>query len=132
MGYYVNVVESNLVVNKERAINCIKKLMESGHSYAWVHSRNVHQALDRNCLGDALNEFGYETIANPDNKEEVEVYRDRADAKWGDDEELLLGLTAAYSRECFIGFRGEDGEMWGYGFDGNGNHKELTGKLVWE
>ena len=28
MGYYVSAVESNLVVNKKRAINCIKKLME--------------------------------------------------------------------------------------------------------
>ena len=108
MGYYVSAVESNLVVNKKRAINCIKKLMEGSRSYAWVNNKNVERAVFLECLGSALNEFGYDIVDNPDNEEEAQIYKE-CDSKWGDDEELLLGLTDAYSRECLIGFRGEDG-----------------------
>ena len=154
MGYFVELIESNVVIKEEnygKAIDCFVQLMkdvgkkgsgsplsgkgsEGDRWYAWVNTPYVLDVLKLEDKGEALSKaflgWGYffdRTIQGNG----IELCHRERD-KWGDDEYLWEALSSVLDEKSYLRFRGEEvGSYWQYKFE-NGTMCESGGKLVWE
>jgi hypothetical protein len=152
VGYFVDVADVSIRIapeNCEKAVSLFVALMEkasdvgSGGSwregkvverfYSWVTTshvleslKNPEQSLPAN-IADAFSHWGYAFSA--DVKDGV-VFQYRERDKWGDDESLWEALAPCFDSGSFIEFRGEEGALWKYEFNGN-SLRELTGHIEW-
>lgn len=142
MGYYVEQIGGKFTIlseNFDRALSAIKALMKnenemSGGSwsggkqterwFAWVNTSTV---LEATTLADALTEWRWEP---EENEEGIYLINFRGE-KWGDDDKLFHALAPFVKCGSYISFRGEDGALWQFYFEG-GKMKEKEGRVVFE
>jgi hypothetical protein len=142
MGYCIDQIDSKFTIlseNFDRALSAIKALMKnenemSGGSwsggkqterwFAWVNTSTV---LEATTLADALSEWRWEPEQNEDGIYDI-IFRGE---KLGDDDKLFRALAPFVKCGSYISFRGEDGALWQYYFEG-GKMKEKEGRVVFE
>lgn len=159
MGYYVEMALYDMVIPAAcvpAALEAAQRLMEAvqerggGGSYkpdgtairhySWVNTETCLAAIERHDLATFLNEWRYDTnlgdgltpmeqLAAEGNYQDIYVTCFTGE-KWGDDEHLWQALAPYLNADAVAEFRGEDGHLWRYVFDGTGFVEE-TGKIVW-
>ena len=105
---------------------------EEAYSELWGNVRSWEDAFD--CFQRFLTDVWHSSFV-------VETWNDRAyitfdfdrGGKWhGDCEELFLKAFAPFAKEgAWIGFEGEDNELWSYVFDGKGSYRTHKPTIDW-
>ena len=154
MGYYVDTLDFNIVITKDKfdkAIEHFHSLMtrvdECGRGgqfkdgekvktwYAWVTTSAVLEALDfedkAQALIKAFREWGYEFEKTTDGSEIRSINLVcREMSKWGDDEHLWNAIAPVLDHNHYIKWCGEENDYWQYKFS-DGTLNESSGQIVW-
>ena len=143
MGYYIDVIEQKIVIKKENfssILETIKNLTKnednmSGGSwgggasiqrwFSWVSTDAVIQART---VAEALSAWRWEPHMNKDGDITYLYFRGE---KLGDDAVLFKAIAPFVDKDSYVAFRGEDGLMWRYIFDGE-KMAEQQARIVWE
>lgn len=122
MGYYIEVVESDVKIKKEKfadALMLIKALHgqetikdSSGAHFSWVQ----HNFYKRTELHDALCDWRWE----PEYDDEGNICNlSFLGEKLGDDDKLLQAIAQCVEAGSYILVKGEDGHQWRWFFNGS-------------
>lgn len=128
MGYCIEQTDSNFVIKKENfenALNSLKAVFVPGKMtcydyvcgktiphFSWVTTDVV---LNAKTLEEALVEIRYDPIFDNDgNIINVEFNGE----KYGDEKIFFTALAPFVESDSYISFRGEDGHLWKWFFDG--------------
>jgi len=140
MGYYINIVDSNVVIPNDQKVSALKALKAMATStnkmggggytggevverwFSWVDMR---QLADADTLIDALDAWRYEFIACDDGV----VLQNFNGEKLGDDAFLWETLAPFIKGGGFIEVHGEEGEFWRWKFN-DGNFREVELQLT--
>ncbi|MBI4775961.1 MAG: hypothetical protein HY788_17610 [Deltaproteobacteria bacterium] len=98
MGYYITVLPALRI--KEEYIDAVRRLVE----------------LERQ-KGEEQNQF----LGEMELSESGDVEYDEPRRKWQETGESFARKLASFVKEGILEFQGEEGERWGYEFDGKGN-----------
>jgi hypothetical protein len=142
MGYCVTVIEckfSILSSNFDAALSAIKSLMSnedkmSGGSFSggkqierWFSWVATEEVIHAKTLMEALWAWRWEPALDEAGNIEYLYFQGE---KWGDDDKLFRAIAPFVKCGSYVAFRGEDGLMWRFLFEG-GKIKEQTAEIVW-
>lgn len=146
MGYYIDVSVNNVVIPADKVQVCLAAIngmheknvvMSRGGGgewkagskadgwYSWV--RNPGTEGFSNLL-DALGDWRWEATEDVLGSVTIEYFTGE---KYGDDELLFTAIAPYIAGGGAIEFRGEDGAMWRYLFEGGEMH-EQSAEISWE
>jgi hypothetical protein len=142
MGYCVDQIGANFRIaseNLDKALAAVKALMGeedkmSGGSYEggrlterWFSWVTTEQVIHAKTLAEALWAWRWEAVVDEDGVSAIYFNGE----KWGDDDKLFQALAPFVKCGSYISFRGEDGCMWQFYFEG-GKMKEKQGRVIFE
>jgi len=132
MGYCIDLVESDFHIKKENfdeAFKASRKLFEGGKRFAWVENSEGMRARN---ICEMLEAWGYEPeaeVADDGLGDILDLYFVRE--KIGDEETLFQAIAPYVEAESYLEYRGEDGAIWRYYFDGT-KMVEQSPNITWE
>lgn len=123
MGYNAELTEGELVIENDK--------LEDGTTYdgalkALNAVEHWGSSLDASTLEKALDELGFEDVeADSERVVAISFY-----SKWRGQDDFLLALGPYVKEGTRLCFRGEDGALWGYEYEGGKCHP-LSATVTW-
>ena len=136
MGYYASV-DTNLKIKQEfrkKVMKDIKLCKKKSPAYLRRSSNGKTEEHPnfkklREGIKDAKGDYVFYHIETMEINSENYIFWDE-EAKFYRDRDLANYLKDKVSAGD-LNFKGEDGEEWGYKFDGEGNVKRMIGETTW-
>lgn len=139
MGYCINVDGWNFFIEagkKADALAACKTLVErtelmgggdnkGNRWFSWVDTDTLRAA---ETLEDFMEEWRYTPSVDENGNIEYLTFEGE---KWGDETHLFKALGPYVRKDSYLEFRGEDGEMWRFIFDGE-KMIEQQAIITWE